>query len=94
MNTEQTSKNIFTHIKTHYGERTVKIVNNFSKLLKMLTMLVLEINCFECLFTCPGLKFLLTEEFFYTMLDANTFLKNKNSVLKMLRKSDKMNLTF
>ena len=37
--------------------RTVKIVKNFFNSLKMLVS-------FECLFTCPGKKILLTEELF------------------------------
>ena len=73
----------------------LKIVKNFLKSLKMLTMLISWINCFECLFTCPGKIFPVTA-YINTILHANTLLKrekHKYSVFKNTKKSDKMNLT-
>ena len=49
----------------------------------------------ECLFTCLGKKFCLQKNYFCTILDANTLKKGKTNILylKILKKSDKMNLT-
>ena len=73
----------------------LKIVKNFLKSLKMLTMLISWINCFECLFACPGKRFPVTA-YINTILHANTLKreKHKYSVFKNTKKNDKMNLTF
>ena len=55
----------------------LKIVKNLFKSLKMLTTLISWINCFECLFTCPGKIFPLTA-YINTILHANTLLKREN----------------
>ena len=62
----------------------------------MLKMLVSEIDCFECLFTCVGKKSLLTEELFLYNIRCKYVKKRRNInilYLKILKKSDKMNLT-
>ena len=59
-------------------------------------MLVSQIDCFECLFTCLGKKSLLTEELFLYNIRCKYIKKRKNInilYLKILKKSDKMNLT-
>ena len=61
----------------------------------MLKTSVSLINYFECLFKYPG-NFRLQKNYFYTILDANTLKKEKDKKenhLKILKKSDKMNLT-
>ena len=56
------------------------------------------INCFECLFTCPGKKFPFTEELFlYSNIECK-YVKRRKSInilylKKKLKKSDKMKLT-
>ena len=73
----------------------LKIVKNLLKSLKMLTMLILWINCFECLFTCPGKRFPLTEKLYLYNIACYTLKKKKHkySVFKNTKKSDKINLT-
>ena len=59
-------------------------------------MLVSEVDCFEYRITCLGKKFLLTEELFLYNIGCKYVKKRKNInilYLKMLKKSDKMNLT-
>ena len=55
----------------------------------MLIMLISWINCFEYLFTCPGKRFPLTENYIYRILHANTLKKGKTNILylKILKKS-------
>ena len=60
----------------------------------MLKMLVSSIDCFECLFNVSVKNICLQKNYFHTILDGNKLKKEKTNILylRILKKSDKMNL--